>query len=89
MIYKKRFKGEDDWTEITKDEALDTIFGTYSDSDAVRAILEVEGIIPCIYSDILIAKADRWYADRIIDVHKRGMITEDEAVKLFVENCLR
>lgn len=59
MIYRKRFKGEDDWKEITKDEALDTILGTYSDGDAVRAMLERECIIPCMYSEVSVEKRER------------------------------
>ena len=52
MIYRKRFKGEDDWTEITKEDALNALLGTYKDCDDTRAMLKAEGIIPCMYCDI-------------------------------------
>ena len=56
MVYRKRFKGEDEWREITKENALHVILGSYKDNEEVRGFLEEEGTIPCMFSDIRISK---------------------------------
>lgn len=56
MVYRKRFKGEDEWIEITKENALHVILGSYKDNEEVRGFLEEEGTIPCMFSEIRISK---------------------------------
>lgn len=56
MIYKKRFKGEDEWQEITKEEALRTLLGSYMDCTEVRDLLEGENCIPTMFAEILVSK---------------------------------
>lgn len=43
---------EEDWREITYEEALDILFGTYKDNREVRGWLDDPGTIQCLYSEI-------------------------------------
>lgn len=52
MIYKKRFANEDTWNEVTYDEALYTVLGTYKDNAETRSMLTIGNYIPCRFSDI-------------------------------------
>ena len=50
--YFKKYDGEDEWKEITYDEALTTLLGTYRDNDMTRDMLETANYIPCRYSTV-------------------------------------
>ncbi len=52
MIYRKCFKGSDEWKEISYDDALHTLLGSYKDNDEVRSLLNGNNMIPCAFSFI-------------------------------------
>ena len=53
MKYMKRFKSqEEDWQEVSYEEALRTILGTYRDCLDVRSMMSIANFIPCVYSEI-------------------------------------
>lgn len=54
MKYLKLFAGSDAWKEITYDEALDTVLGSYQDNDEVRDMLGTPNRIRCQYSEIAV-----------------------------------
>lgn len=61
MRYFKQYKDKDERFEITKAEALMTLFTTYKDNHEVRSWLEEEnyikdGVINCRYSWLFIEK---------------------------------
>ena len=47
MIYKKKFHNSDEWVEITYDEALDTMLGSWKDNDMTRDMLTIPNYIYC------------------------------------------
>ena len=52
MRYYKQFIGENNWEEITYEQALYTAFGSYLDNDITREMLQREGEVLCIASVI-------------------------------------
>ena len=56
LRYKKQYKGEDEWMEITYDQALDTVLGSYIDSPEVRSMLDTANWIPCRFSTIAVSE---------------------------------
>lgn len=53
MLYFKNFKNDTTWTEISYDEALHTLLGTYKDNKETRSMLiEKTRYISCAYCDI-------------------------------------
>lgn len=54
MKYFKRFKEPDGrWTEVTYEEALHSVLGSYRDCEDIRKLLETDAtIIPCMYAEI-------------------------------------
>ena len=59
LKYLKRYKTPDaDWEEISKEDALRTLLGSYLDNDITRELLESENAIPCMFSDILVITAE-------------------------------
>jgi len=52
MRYMKRFKTEEDWVEVKREEALWTILGSYKDNLEVRSMLSIPNCIPCVFSEI-------------------------------------
>ena len=56
LRYLKQFKGENEWNEITKDDALRTVIGSYRDCDMTRDFLEGPNYIPCLFSTISVQK---------------------------------
>lgn len=50
LKYYKRMKDEDKEQEITYDEALRTMLGTWRDSDLTRDMLTIQNYIECTYS---------------------------------------
>lgn len=58
MIYRKKFKTEDEWKEVSYEVALDTILGTYKDTPEVRSMLTIGNYIPCRYADIRVLTDD-------------------------------
>lgn len=52
MKYYKQFIGENDWEEITYEQALYTAFGSYLDNDITKEMLQREGEVPCMASVI-------------------------------------
>ena len=58
MIYRKRYKGNINWKEVSYDEALFTVLGTYNDTPEVRSMLTIGNYIPCQYSEIRVLTDD-------------------------------
>lgn len=58
MRYYKTYHGEDQENEITYDEALQTLLGTYNDNDITRDMLKEPNAIPCMCSTITVINAD-------------------------------
>ena len=58
MKYMKRFKGEEEWIEVTHEQALNTVLGSYVDNDDVRSMLTIGNYIPCQFSEIRIYDDD-------------------------------
>ena len=52
LRYYKRFKGEDTEKEITREDALRTLLGTYRDNDMTRDMLTVQNYIETRFSFI-------------------------------------
>lgn len=52
LKYYKRMKDETEEHEITHDEALHTMLGTWRDSDLTRDMLTIQNYIECAYSFI-------------------------------------
>ena len=52
LKYYKRMKDETDENEITYDEALRTMLGTWRDTDLTRDMLTIQNYIECMYSFI-------------------------------------
>ena len=52
MVYRKKFKSVPEWEEVSYEEALRTVLGTYKDNDEVRSMLTIGNYIHCMYSDI-------------------------------------
>ena len=50
--YRKQFKGTDEEIDITYEEALHTVLGSYKDNEEVRAMLTVSNEINCMFSII-------------------------------------
>ena len=58
MRYYKRMKDETEEFEITYDEALRTLLGTWRDSDLTRDMLTIQNNIVCMYSFIRVDDPD-------------------------------
>ena len=52
MKYLKRFKDKDEWKEVSYEQALHSVLGSYKDNDEVRGLLQSEGEIPCMFAII-------------------------------------
>jgi len=52
MKYMKKFKAEDNWFEVSREDALRAILGTYRDNLEVRSMLSIPNCIPCVFSEI-------------------------------------
>lgn len=52
LRYYKRFKGEETEQEITREDALRTLLGTYRDNDMTRDMLTVQNYIETQWSFI-------------------------------------
>ena len=50
--YRKQFKGTGEVIDITYEEALHTVLGSYKDNEEVRAMLTVNNVINCMFSII-------------------------------------
>ena len=50
--YRKQYKGENEWIDITYEDALRTVLGSYVDNEEVRAMLTYSNQIPCMASFI-------------------------------------
>lgn len=58
LKYYKRMKDEDTEQEITHEEALHTLLGTWRDSDLTRDMLTIQNYIECVYSFIRVDDPD-------------------------------
>lgn len=61
LKYLKRYKEPsklfgNDWKEVTYDEALNTLLGTYRDNNITRELLTQENVIPCMLSEIMVVE---------------------------------
>ena len=56
MKYFKRFKGEDEWVEVSKEKALWSVLGSYKDNEEVRSWLDKENDIMCMFAEIRVRK---------------------------------
>ena len=52
MKYLKKFKDSSRWIEVSYNEALNSVLGTYNDNDEVRSWLDHENEICCLFADI-------------------------------------
>lgn len=52
MKYLKRFHDSEEWAEVSKDDALYSVLGSYYDNAEVRSWLDKEGEIRCKYATI-------------------------------------
>lgn len=52
LKYYKRYKGQSEEQEISYDEALKTMLGTWRDSDLTRDMLTIQNYIECMCSYI-------------------------------------
>ena len=58
LKYYKRMKDSDAWKEITYDEALHTLLGTWRDTDLTRDMLTIQNMIECMFSWIKVDDPD-------------------------------
>lgn len=58
MKYRKRFVDSDEWKDVSYEQALHALLGTYRDNDITREMLTMEGIIPCMFSEVEVYVAD-------------------------------
>lgn len=57
MIYFKRFKEPDaEPKEVTYDEALKTLLGSYLDNEDVRGLLDYPNTIKCMFSILYVVE---------------------------------
>ena len=47
MKYEKKFYDEEEWKEITYEEALDTLLTTFLDNEMTRSMLTIPNWITC------------------------------------------
>lgn len=52
MKYTKRMKPDGRVCEVSYEEALHSVLGTYNDTEEVRSMLTIGNFIPCAYADI-------------------------------------
>lgn len=52
MKYMKKFRGEENWTEVSYDDALYSVLGSYNDTAEVRSMLTIGNYIPCLFAEI-------------------------------------
>lgn len=52
MRYLKRFKTEEEWREVSYDEALKSVLGTYKKNAEVLSWLTIGNFIPCRFAEI-------------------------------------
>lgn len=58
MKYFRRAKDEESRTEITYDEALNILLGTWKDSDMTRDMLTIPNNIECTFSNVYVQSDD-------------------------------
>lgn len=58
LRYYKRYNGENSEQEISYEQALDTVLGTFEDDDATRDMLTVQNYIVCMVSTIRVDDPD-------------------------------
>ena len=57
LKYLKRYKSPDaEWQEISKNDALITLLGSYKNNSMTREMLDHTNEIPCAYSDIKVVE---------------------------------
>ena len=54
MKYFKQYKTEGNIVEVTYDEALQTMIGSYKDNDITREMLQKAGKYNCLFSIITV-----------------------------------
>ena len=54
MKYRKRYRESGEWKDITYEEALQTLLGTWKDNEMTRSMLTIANNIQCRYSDIFV-----------------------------------
>lgn len=59
MKYVKQYKDGSAPFEITYEEALNTVLGSYKDNDEVRSMLTITNRIPCMFSEIIVYEGDK------------------------------
>lgn len=58
MKYYKRMKDSDEWSEVSHDDALRTLLGTWRDTDLTRDMLTIPNMIECMCSWIKVKDPD-------------------------------
>lgn len=52
LAFRKQYRGEDSWHDITRDEAYETLLTTWKDSDMTRDMLTIVNRIECRFSTV-------------------------------------
>lgn len=58
FVYERKFNDKDGWETITREQALDTLLGTWKDNDMTRDMLTIPNRIQCMYSVISVRVED-------------------------------
>lgn len=58
MKYRKRNRETGEWSDITYDEALSILLGTWKDNEMTRSMLTIPNNIQCMFSDIFVQGDD-------------------------------
>ena len=59
MKYAKQYKDGSALFEITYEEALNTLLGSYNDNDEMRSMLTITNRIPCAFCEIIVYEGDK------------------------------
>lgn len=52
LVFRKKYHGENEWKDITYEEAYDTLLTTFKDSDMTRDMLTIVNRIECRFSTV-------------------------------------
>lgn len=75
--YFKQFKGKSERTEITYDQALDVVLGSWNDTDLVRDMLLTPNRIDCRFSVITVEEVSDDGNRRVLMAGCSNMINPD------------
>ena len=76
LIYEKRWRGQKDWKEVSYDEALNTLLGSYKDNEITREMLTIPNFIPCGFSEIAVSEETEY--GRMVSMPGLACLLPDE-----------